>query len=260
MKQTLIILCTVLVMLTAGTISVSADNGCQPIYGGGETCTTSDLAVDKTVFNPQSTNVNDPSAFVNNLGSNDAKYKAGFNVTFHIKVTNTMNAPLNKIQVKDVFPQVLQFVADFSPKPGSFNQNNSTWTATIDNLKQNESITYTLVGRVVAENQLPKDQTITCATNQATATTSDNKTVTDTAQFCIQRQAVSTSGNQTKGGLPLSETLPVSPTQTTKGGLPVLSPQPVKTTPSTGPEALPLLALIPTGAIGIYLRKLAGKK
>jgi len=62
------------------------------------------------------------------------------------------------------------------------------------------------------------------------------------------------SQNTTKGGLPV-----VTPNQTTtKGGLPVVSPvvtQPGQNTPPTGPEALVLAGLLPTGALGWLLRK-----
>jgi hypothetical protein len=44
---------------------------------------------------------------------------------------------------------------------------------------------------------------------------------------------------------------------TTKGGLTVQPVAPGKTTPSTGPEALGIIALFPAGALGFYLRKKA---
>lgn len=48
---------------------------------------------------------------------------------------------------------------------------------------------------------------------------------------------------------------PAKTGNTTKGGLPVVSPTPVKKTPSTGPEMLGIIALVPAAATGFYLRK-----
>ncbi len=48
---------------------------------------------------------------------------------------------------------------------------------------------------------------------------------------------------------------PVKNTKTTKAGLPVVSPTPLKTTPSTGPELLGLVGLIPAAGLGYYLRR-----
>ena len=56
---------------------------------------------------------------------------------------------------------------------------------------------------------------------------------------------------------PTESEITPSPTkkQTTKGGLTVEKPSKTKTTPSTGPEALSLLGLIPVAAAGFYLRR-----
>lgn len=48
---------------------------------------------------------------------------------------------------------------------------------------------------------------------------------------------------------------PVKKSTTSKGGLPVVSPTPLKTTPSTGPELLGLLGLVPAAGLGYYLRR-----
>lgn len=42
--------------------------------------------------------------------------------------------------------------------------------------------------------------------------------------------------------------------QTTKGGLPVYQPSPNTQSPSTGPEVLGFIGLIPAAAVGFYLR------
>ena len=69
----------------------------------------------------------------------------------------------------------------------------------------------------------------------------NNNVSQDNSQFCIEKTAVAS-------------------VVTTKGGFPVLSSVPTTSTPSTGPEALVLFGLIPTGITGLMLRKYANKK
>lgn len=199
---------------------------CQPIYGGGQTCVTSEnILINKKVLNP-STNT-----LVDNLGINDPKYSPGFIVNFRLEVTNTGNTTINRVDVKDVFPQYIEF----NSGPGNFDQNTKTLTFSLDNLAPNETRTSIIVGRVVASNQLPTSG-IVCVVNQAIAVTSSNDNSQDNAQLCIENK------------VPVQAVI-------TKGGFPILSPVPVGTSPSTGPESLALFSLIPTGIAGWFLRK-----
>lgn len=201
-----------------------ADSSCQPIYGGGQTCiTSSNILIDKKVLNP-STNT-----FVDNLGINDPKYKPDFIVYFQINLINTSDKTLSKIAVRDTFPQYITFNAGL----GNFDNKTRTLSFNADDLKPNESKTYTIIGRVAAKDKLPQE--IICVVNQAIATTDNNQTSQDNTQFCIENAAA------------------------TKGGFPVLSPSPMKQTPATGPEAMALFAMIPTGIAGFVLRKFSFK-
>lgn len=213
-----------------------ADTSCQPIYGGGQTCTTSsDILVDKKVLNPQT------NKLVDNLGINDPKYKPDFIVNFQIKITNTGSDTLSKVDVKDIFPQYVTFSAG----PGTFDKNTKTLTFSITNLKSQESRSFTIMGRVADSASIPLTNGNICIVNQALATTDTNGVAQDNAQFCIEK---STGATQT------------SITSTTKGGFPIISSSPIKQTPPTGPEALALFAMIPTGLSGWFLRKHAMKK
>ena len=204
---------------------------CQPIYGGGQTCvTTGNILINKKVLNP-STNI-----FVDNLGINDPKYQPGFIVNFRLEITNAGNTNTPSVDVKDIFPQYI----DFNSGPGNFDQNTKTLSFTIQNLAPNETRAFIVIGRVVSSTQLPISQGIVCVVNQATAVTSDNGNSQDNSQLCIENKIPA----------------PVI----TKGGFPVLSPVPVVSSPPTGPESLALFAMIPTGIAGWFMRKYASRK
>lgn len=210
--------------LTASAQGVLADTACQPIYGGGQTCVqVGNILINKTVQNPQT------GAFVDNLNINDPKFAPAVAVKFNITVTNTGSSTINKTTVKDTLPQFVSFVSG----PGSFDSNTKVLTFDVGNLAAGESRIFTIAGRVADGGQLPADQGITCVVNQALATAENGQQSSDNSQFCIQKPV-------------LGET---------KGGLKVFPAPAVTTTPSTGPEMLSLIGLIPTGLAGFMLRK-----
>lgn len=212
-----------------------ADTSCQPIYGGGQSCvTTNNIAINKTILNPET------NKMVDNLGINDPKYQPDFITTFQIRVTNTSDRDFSSVQVKDIFPQYILYSAG----PGTFDANTKTLTISLENLKVNESRLFTILGRVVDPNSIPLTNGNICVVNQALVTSNNNDVAQDNAQFCIEKLAITTQ---------------TSVTSTTKGSFPVLSPVPIKITPSTGPESLILFSLIPTGIAGWLLRKISYK-
>lgn len=204
-------------------INASAAGECVPIYGGGVSCPQEGrIIVNKTVKNPQT------GAFVDNLNINDPKFSAGQTVNFKITVTNTGDKVVSDINAQDIFPQFVN-----PDKPAGLNFR-------IDRLNPGESGTFDLSGKVVSADKLPADKSVVCVINQAIVTAED-KTSQDNAQLCIQKQVL--------GAVP-----PV-----TKGGQ-VVFPQPqITQAPSTGPEMLGLIALLPTGVAGFLLRRKAAK-
>ncbi len=215
----------------AGTVT------CQPIYGGGQTCIQAgNVAIDKKIAHPKT------NSLVDTLTINDDKFAPESVVTFQLAVTNTGGSKINRIQVRDVFPQY----ADFSAGVGNYDSGNKTLTFEVNDLNPNETRTFNLVGKVVTASALPVDRGVVCIVNQAIAKDMANsgQESRDTAQLCIQKD------------LPVTVTQPEQPTET-KGGLKVFPPQKTFTTPATGPEMLPLFALIPTGFLGAFLRKKA---
>lgn len=215
-------------ILMASAQGVRADTACQPIYGGGQTCIqVGNILINKTVQNPQT------AAFVDNLNINDPKFAPASSVKFNITVTNTGSSTINKTTVKDTLPQFVSFVSG----SGSFDFNTKILTFDVGNLAAGESRTFTIAAKVADGGQLPADQGITCVVNQAMATAENGQQSSDNSQFCIQKPV-------------LGET---------KGGLKVFPAPAVTTTPSTGPEMLSLIGLIPTGLFGFLLRRKASK-
>lgn len=231
MKYTPIVFSLVAAFMLFTVGSVSAAVSCQPIYGGGQTCIeVGKIVINKTILNP-STNT-----FVENLGINDPKHQPSSLVTFQLVVTNVSDSDISRINVVDTFPNFV----NFSSGPGTFDTNTKTLSFSFDNLKRGESRTFTLQGTVVAANQLPADQGVVCVVNQVSAKSEPTgEGAQDNAQFCIEKQII---GVEVPG----------------KGGPVVIPQKPVPPSvgiPKTGPELLPLVALIPMGALGAFLRK-----
>lgn len=228
--------------LTLLAIPAFADTSCQPIYGGGQTCVqTGNVSVNKTVMNPKT------NSLVDNLGINDDKFGPEGVVTFQIAVTNTGSGKISRVQVRDIFPQYVDFAAGV----GNFDGGSKVLSFDVNDLNANETRTFNIVGKVVKAENLPINQGTVCVVNQATAkdvTNTGNPSI-DTAQLCIQKGIVSQPQVVVQPG----ETT-VIPSET-KGGIKVFPPQKTFTTPATGPEMLPLLALLPTGLLGAFLRK-----
>lgn len=241
MKKTVF---TAIVSAITFLLAVSPTNAavsCQPIYGGGQSCVqTANLVIEKKVEDPTT------GAFVDNLiGQNDPRFNPDQTINFQITVSNTGGQNIGKVTIQDIFSQFVTFIAG----PGSMNGN--TLSFDLSNLGPNETRTFNITGRIVPANQLPNG-TI-CgekegAVNKAIAIADGQ--VEDKANFCIQNVVLAATPGQGKGA-------PAAP-GVTKGGLKVFPSPKAVTTPPTGPEALALAALLPTGALGAFLRKLAG--
>ncbi len=230
-----------LVSIIFGTYAISISKAyaagttvCQPIYGGGETCVKSDvIQVDKKIFNDLT------KSFVDNLiNFNDPKeprFGPNEDVVFQIVITNTSNSTIERVSVQDVLPQFVDYVAG----SGNFDPKTRTLSFDLHDLKPNEERTVKITGRVTSVDKLPAKGGITCIANQAIASSTNQGTSQDNAQFCI---------DAAKKALEVTES---------KGGLKVFPSSQALKTPSTGPEALSLLALASSGIIGFILKRRA---
>lgn len=229
-------------------------DGCTPIYGGGQTCPTTtnkNLTLDKTVQNP------DNGQFIDSLQTVNQAYNPGQTVIFRLTVKNTGKNKMRNVQVKDVLPSALTYAAS----EGTYDSKTRTVTTKIDTLEANATKTIDIKAKV---NDTGVAQRV-CMVNQATASSGGNR-AQDNATFCMQKnvaaQPTTQPGTTTKGGLPVFVT--PQPTQIaynqqgmpmTKGGQPLYPAPQTNQAPSTGPEALALFALLPTGAAGVFLRR-----
>ena len=247
MKRTALALITftTLALLSAGVASADPNN-CKPIYGGGQTCVQAEnFTVDKRIQNPQN------QQFVDNLGVNDLKFLPESTINFAITVNNTSDQAIENIAITDVFPKYLEFVSG----QGKYDKATRTLTFAVTGLTANEEKTFIVKAKVVGIESFPDNQQAVCMANLARAK-AGNVEGADNSQFCVEILA---EDEQAPNPTPANGQQP-TPGQTngggtTKGGLPVL-PEPKSTTsPSTGPESLGLLALIPSGIAGYLLRK-----
>lgn len=212
-------------LIGAGTThAYYGSTGCEPIYGGGQSCETSNkFTLDKKVMNPTSTKGGSTN-FVDNLSINDPKYAPSQTIVFELTVTNTGNSTLKEVIVTDTLPSYVAFVSG----PGSYDKNSKVVTFKVTDLKAGESKRYTIEAKVVDASKIPGNSGIVCAVNQASAKYNGDES-RDNSQFCIEK--------------------------TTKGGFPVQPAPKMTQTPSTGAESLALIGLIPAAAGGLFLRR-----
>lgn len=210
--------------------SIPAHAACQPIYGGGLTCEQKGkITIDKTIKRPSD------GQFVDTLSSLEPSFAPNNMVEFRIVVKNTETRAVKTITVKDVLPSTLTYVSS----PGKFDEGSRTITIDVGELKANESKTY----NIQTKTQVVQERK--CSANVATVTQGKN-TNQDLSEFCIQDgQIPQTNEPETADEIP----------STTKGGQPIYQPQPTTQNPETGPEMIPLLALIPSALMGMFLRK-----
>ncbi len=212
---------TFLSLALAGAVS-PAFADCQSVYGGGQSCTFN-YSINKLVQVPGKGG----GQYVDNLSINDPKYSPSQNVNYEVIVTNTGNNTIPTLTINDIFPQFITFVSG----AGNYNQSNNTLNFTVSNLEAGKSLTYVLTAKTADANTLPNDRGIICVINQVNATDQNGQVQSDSSQLCIQ-----------------------------KAVLPAVAPAPkIVATPATGPEMLPLLALLPGALGGLMLRKKSNK-
>ncbi|HVF69653.1 MAG TPA: hypothetical protein VNA13_03750 [Xanthomonadales bacterium] len=276
MNKAIFITSLLVIASVAAPVAKAAESTqCQPIYGGGDSCVkTPQVEINKTVQNPQN------QVYVDNLGVGDAKFAPTQIVSFKITVKNTSEIKLTNVVIKDVLPNIV----DFSGGVGDFDAKTKTLTIKVESLAAGEVRDFYVQAKVVTKDKLPADQGVSCVVNQAIITAAD-KTAQDNSQFCIEKSMTPPTNNPglpeqpkggqpvvpgnnlptTKGGQPVvpgtnipvtnnAGTTTTNPT-TTKGGLPVYPPTKATTTPSTGPESIALIGLIPSAIGGVLLRR-----
>ena len=221
MKKILAIILLTLLVTALKPQTVSAD--CSQIYGGGENCTTSySFSLEKFVLKPGKGGGN----FVNSMSINDPRYSPKQNVSFQIVVKNTGSQTIPNVSVVDSFPNLLSFVSG----PGNFDNSTKKLSFNIVNLAAGQNVKYTVTGKLADSNLMPNEGMF-CLSNQVTGTDDSGDINSASSQFCVEKPVL---------GVKTPQVLP--------------APKVTKT-PATGPEMLPLLALLPGGLAGFILRR-----
>lgn len=234
--------------------AANAAVSCQPIYGGGQSCIqVGPVYIKKLVSHPKT------GSFVDSLDQNADKFSPDQSLSFQITVTNTGTTMLPKVTIKDTFPREVKDING----PGALDTANKILTYELSNLNPGESRTNTISAKIISAGELADG--ITCAVNQSTAA-AESESSQSNVKFCIQKLAIGAPGvviapTAAPGvtGVPVTPAegakgAPITPA-VTKGGKVVFPAPAVTITPPTGPEALALLGLLPTGALGYFLRK-----
>jgi uncharacterized repeat protein (TIGR01451 family) len=218
------LLLSVLLLGVLGAFTPKAYADCQPIYGGGQTCTSNNFTINKLVQMPNGSN------YVDNLGFNDPRFSPSQIVKYELIVTNTGNSTIPTLNVTDNFPAYINFVSG----AGSYNSNSKTLSFTVNNLGAGQNQKFNLTAQIADSKTVPVG--VTCeqnntnnVTNRVTATDTNGVSDNDSSQVCIQNSTA------------------------------VLPAATVKTTPATGPEMIPLALLFPGALGGLFLRKKSKK-
>lgn len=163
-------------LLTSVSPAYSAINcvnqyGTSVPYGNVEVCAkTGEIQVNKEVFDPKT------QKFVDNLGISAYKFAQGEEVTFRLKIKNIGDNTLDKVQVTDTLPSILEPI------------DASTLSFELSNLKVDETVEKTIKVRVKPLSQLARDKSTICDVNTAEVKSGD-KSDRDTAQICIEKKA-----------------------------------------------------------------------
>jgi len=177
MNKTKVFLAT---LLAAGAILLSSDSvfaavRCETQYGGNEVCvTTGELQIDKEILDPRYA-----GAYKDNLYLTDYLFKTGDYVTFKLTVKNVGDDTLNNVRITDNLPSFLFFTGE---TPHGF---------TIDHLNPDESESFEVKARVVAESQLEADRI--CGVNTAEVWADGDQHDKDTSQVCATKKVLGVS-------------------------------------------------------------------
>lgn len=243
---TLIIVAITSIGLFSVVSSVFADDSCLSIFNGGKSCLTSKIiSVKKEIKDPQT------NMYVPFLTTSGPYFSPDQQIIFRVTVENISNNKLTNITVTDTFPQYMTYVKG----NGTYDTKKKTLNTKFDSLEAKERKTYEITGKIASAKDIP--QPTMCFINVASTTVRGSTSQTNT-QYCVQK--TQTTNQQptpeqpttptTKGGLPVQDV----PTQSNNGKL-VYAPQSLKQVPPTGAETIAWMALLPTGLIGMLLRK-----
>lgn len=154
--------------------SAMAGRSCHNVYGGGEVCEQKDIQIDKVVLRP------DTNQFLDNIDSGSFNFNPSQDVTFELRIKNTGDIRLDKVNVKDTLPDTLRWKSG-----GNGSSSSQDVTFEINSLDPGKTENRIIVATFLGANNLPVG--ITCSTNRGEAKIADNGDVdSDNASFCVK--------------------------------------------------------------------------
>lgn len=175
-------LLTLVVALFASAHSAFAQYGQY-----GQPAPVESILVDKQVSKPvtKSKGGTIQYEYVDNLTPSDVRFQPGMDIYFKIRVKNTSTITLNNVMVADKVPWYLDAVEG----PGSYDTNTRTISFNAGTFKPEEEKVYYVKMQWFAQDKLPADRGLMCASNYVRAYT-NNTSDDDTAQACVEKQVV----------------------------------------------------------------------
>jgi uncharacterized repeat protein (TIGR01451 family) len=158
---------------------VNADM-CTTQYGGNEECQPSDLTINKQVINPIT------KVFVENLTTTDPLFAPGSEITYRLIIKNNSGETFNPVNVKDILPSYLTFIAG---SPGTFDYDTSINVVNfkLENFYAGETRSFDLRCKVAS------NATASCISNVAEVRAL-NRFDSDSAQACIGYSTLPVAG------------------------------------------------------------------
>jgi len=149
---------------------------CTTPYGGTQECKPSDLTINKQVINPIT------KVFVENLTTTDPMYVAGSEITYRLIIKNNSGETFNPVNVKDILPAYLTFVAG---SPGTFDYDSANHTVNfkLENFYAGETRSFDLRFRVA-------DTAVSSCISNVAEVRALNRFDSDSAQACLTNGSV----------------------------------------------------------------------
>ena len=167
-------------LLALQVVPAYAQEQCEGTYGGyGTVCREGIVSLDKLVKDPSD------GVFVDNLGKAEA-FRAGNEVTFRLKITNTGNFKIDTVLVHDNLPSYVEYSSGPNGddiRNVSYDGANRRLTFELTNLEVDEIRDIDFKVKVIGESGLPSSA---CVVNFAEAEANGEKD-SDTAQICVEK-------------------------------------------------------------------------
>lgn len=153
----------------------------------GQPAPVESIFVDKQVSKPvtQSKGGILQYEYVDNLTPSDVRFQPGTDIYFKVRVKNTSSITLNNVMVLDKIPLYLEPIEG----PGSYDAQSRSISFNAGTFNPDEEKLYYFKMQWLAQDKLPADRGLMCASNYVRAYT-NNVSDDDTAQACVEKQVM----------------------------------------------------------------------